>query len=188
MTARPILLAYRRGERASVAVAAAITAVVVAGCTAAGPAAQQDSETASAPVPVGECVALHGDGRADALSAAVAGCSGGMSYTVAAHTDAAGNCPSPADGTVFVEPFADRRTARLCLVPNLLAGQCYTFGIPTGIYDQTACADAGAAAIRIEKRFEVSDELACADLGPSPAMVYRSVPRTYCLSYPGIGE
>lgn len=38
-------------------------------------------------MPVGECVVLHGDGRADPLSAAAVDCDGSMSYAVATHTD-----------------------------------------------------------------------------------------------------
>ena len=190
MTPEPRRLATLRRQRSRATAAAIMASAVIAGCTTADPAAQHDTgpATVSTPVPVGECAALHGDGHDDALSAAVARCGDGMTYTVAAHTDVAGNCPSPADATVFVEPFADRLTARLCMVPNLMTGQCYAFGIPTGIYAQTPCASAGAATIRIEERFEVSDAHACTDAPPSRTMVYRSVPRTYCLSYPGIGE
>lgn len=190
MTARAARLSQPRHRRATAAAAiVAMAAAVVAGCAAAGPAARHDTDaaTASGPVPVGECVVLHGDGRADALRAAVDGCDGVMSYTVAAHTDIYGDCPPP-DGYLFVEPFADRLTARLCLVPNLVVGQCYTFGVPSGIYDPTSCAGEGAADIRIEERFEVSDAGACTDPRPSRATVYRAVPRTYCLSYPGIDE
>lgn len=186
MTARPTLLAYRRGERASVAVAAAIAAVVVAGCAAPAPAAQDSASAApSAAVPVGECVALHGDGQREALRAAAAGCDAAMSYTVSAHTDIDGDCPPP-DGYSFVEPFADRLTARLCLVPNLAVGHCYTFGVPTGRYELADCATSSAASIRIEERFDLSDTNACTDPRLSRAMVYRSVPRIYCVSYPGI--
>lgn len=188
MTARAARVLQLRHQCAAASVIVALAAAVVAGCAAASPARQQHSgaATASGPVPVGECVVLHGDGRADPLSAAAVDCDRGMSYTVATHTDVAGNCPPPADGTVFVEPFADRLTARLCLVPNLVVSHCYEFGIPTGIFGQTDCVGAGVAAIRIEERFEVSDANACTN--PSRAMRYRSIPRTYCLSYPGIDE
>lgn len=190
MTARSTLLAYRLGERASVAAAAAaaLAAVVVPGCGAAQPPAAQGSASAaaSAPAPVGECVELHGDGRREALSAAAAGCGGATSYTVTAHTDVTGICPPPGDGAVFVEPFADRLTSRLCLVPNLAVGHCYAFGTPSGRYNETDCASAGVAAISIEERFEVSDAEACKD--PSRATVYRAVPRTYCVSYPGFDK
>lgn len=63
--------------------------------------------------------------------------------------------------------------------------RCYTFALPTGNYAPAGCADAEVATIRIDERFEVSYADACTDPRPSRAMVYQSVPRTYCLSYPG---
>lgn len=178
-----------RGHRWRAATAAALVAVAAAaaGCTT-GPTTHEGAvnRAAQAPVPVGGCVTLRGDGNEEALNAVAAGCGDGVTYTVAAHTDAVGKCPSPADATVFVEPFADRPTARLCLVPDFVVGRCYAFALPTGNYALAGCADAEVATIRIDERFEVSDADACTDPRPSRAMVYRSVPRTYCLSYPGI--
>lgn len=182
--ARVLQLRYQRATGAAAIVA--LAAAVVAGCAAASPAPQQGSGAAKAngPVPVGECVVLHGDGRREALSAAEASCDEAISYTVSAHTDVTGECPPPGDGAVFVEPFGDRLTARLCLVPNLAVGHCYAFGTPLSRYEQIDCATTDVATIRIEQRFEVSDADACKD--PSRATVYQAVPRTYCVSYPGL--
>ena len=176
----------RPARRATGCAAAVLTTAAIAGCATAP--AERDGDplaAATAPMPAGQCVTLHGDGHDEALTAVATGCGNGMTYTVAAHTDATGDCPSPRDTTVFVEPFADRPTARLCLVPNLAVGQCYAFGLPTGIYAEAGCADAEVASIRIEERFEISDA-DCTDPRPGRAMVFQSVPRTYCLSYPGI--
>ncbi|MGK2881102.1 MAG: hypothetical protein ACSLE6_10010 [Mycobacterium sp.] len=183
MTARAARVLQLRHQCAAAGV---IVALAAAGCAAASPARQQDSGAAKVrgPVPVGECVVLHGDGRADPLSAAAVDCDAAMSYTVSAHTDVTGECPPPGDGSVFVEPFGDRLTARLCLVPNLAVGHCYAFGTPLSRYEPIDCVTTDVATIRIEQRFEVSDADACND--PSRATVYQAVPRTYCVSYPGL--
>ena len=75
-----------------------------------------------------------------------------MSFTVASLASGADDCRQY---NRFRTPFADATTERLCLVPNLVAGHCYRFGVPLGMLDPVSCDGAGPATFRVTKTIEI---------------------------------
>ena len=132
------------------------------------------------------CVVVRADSPGDELHASETPCSTDPSFTVAKRGDAADNC-GPGRYAQFRPPFADQATGRLCLVPNLVVGHCYRFGVPVGMWELGRCV--GPATIKVTKRLDADDSHACpvdapatpgmAQLAAEPrALAYPS--RTYC--------
>ena len=115
----------------------------------------------------GDCVEVAAPSPDGELHATAASCSRDPSFTVAKFADPMGDC-TPRRYDQFAPPFADVATGRLCLVPNLVVGHCYRFGVPVGMWDLVDCAGAGRAAIKVTKRVEVDDPNACPTETPSP--------------------
>lgn len=156
----------------------ALTAAVVTGTWA---IAQHRAPTRSA-----ECVVVHARSPGGELDAYQAPCRTDPSFTVVKRGDAAGSC-GPGRYTQFRPPFADRATGRLCLVPNLVVGHCYRFGVPIGMWELGSCI--GPATIKISSRVEAENPRACpvppsAAPGmaqPAPVPLALAFPsRTYC--------
>lgn len=134
---------------------------------------------------VGDCVEIPAgtpeSADTDPLRASKVPCSIDPSYTVGATTNASGSCPSD-EYQHLPTQFADPSTARLCLVPNLVAEHCYVLEMPIGVMQRADCADRGGQGmlVQITQRLDVRDQGACpSDVGHF-AWPYPSPPRTYC--------
>ncbi len=156
----------------------ALTAAVVTGTWA---TTQHRAPSRSA-----ECVVVQARSPGEELHANHAPCSTDPSFTVVKRGGPAGNC-GPGRYTQFRPPFADRATGRLCLVPNLVVGHCYRFGVPVGMWELGNCV--GPATIKISLRVEADNPHACpvppsAAPGmaqPAPVPLALAFPsRTYC--------
>ena len=113
------------------------------------------------------------------LHASKTSCNTDPSFEVSAYADAAGHC-RPDRFDRFGPPRADPDTGTLCLEPNLLAGHCYRFGDPVGMWKSADCGAAGPAVIKVTKRVDVDDDTACSTGAGELAMAYPAPPRTYC--------
>ncbi len=138
------------------------------------------------------CVVVAAPSPDAELHASPARCDTDPSFTVARLADRRGEC-TPTRYIQFRPPFADVATGRLCLVPNLVVGHCYRFGVPVGMWELAKCAGAGWATIKVTKRVDADDPHACpSDPEPAvpgirtvavaPALAYPS--RTYCYHDP----
>ena len=78
------------------------------------------------PLAVGDCVAVTA-APPDAVQTRRSSCADDPSFTIGAMADGSGSCPT-AEYQHFPAPSADRVTAELCLVPNLVAEHCYRLG------------------------------------------------------------
>lgn len=136
------------------------------------------------PLAVGDCVVVAA-GDPDSVQTRRASCAEDPSYTVGALADASGACPTQ-EYQHFPASAADRITATLCLVPNLVADHCYRLGLPIGVVEKAACTqprsggpDTGVL-VQITQRLDVHDRGACPAGGGSYAWPYPSPARTYC--------
>ena len=125
---------------------------------------------------VRDCVSLSADASGE-LKSTHTSCTTDLSFTIGALANDAGDCV-PDQFDRFRAPFADAATGRLCLVPNLLVGHCYRFGVPVGMLDPADCGVGGPAVFRVTKRVDVFDVHACPDEKYEYAMAYPA--RTYC--------
>ncbi|MGH3563018.1 MAG: hypothetical protein ACRDTN_14815 [Mycobacterium sp.] len=126
---------------------------------------------------VGDCVVVEpaSDGE---LHTTRTGCDTDPSFTVAKLADRDGNCAL--DGyDRFRPPAVDAATGRLCLVPNLVVGHCYRFGVALGVWDLSDCADRAPTVVKVNRRLDTDNAQACS--AELPARTYPSPPRTYCL-------
>ncbi|HNM83394.1 MAG: hypothetical protein U0Q20_05565 [Mycobacterium sp.] len=166
----------------------AATLVVVAGAVAAAAGLHHArvavEREAARPAGVGDCVAVQAL-VPDGVQTQRASCTQDPSYTVGALVDAAGRCPTP-EYQHFPAPAADRATAGLCLVPNLVADHCYRLGVPLGVVERAACNDPrdggpdSGVLVQVTRRLDVHDQNACPAGGGSYAWPYPAPARTYC--------
>ena len=131
----------------------------------------------------GDCVVVEPTAGGE-LHTRATGCGTDPSFTVAGFADQAGTC-SPQGYERFRSPLADGVTGELCLVPNLVAGHCYRFGVAVGIWNVSDCVSAVPAVIKVEKRLDTDDARACSPRSQLPARVYPAPQRTYCLGLVG---
>lgn len=107
-------------------------------------------------------------------------CSADPSYTVGAIADGSGACPS-VEYQHLPTQFADPSTARLCLVPNLVADHCYELGLPAGVMELADCTHRGQGVlVQVTQRLDVRDESACPSATGLFAWPYPAPARTYC--------
>jgi hypothetical protein len=135
---------------------------------------------------VGDCVSVPAGTPADpdVVRATEVDCSADPSYTVGAIADEHGACPSREYQHLSTE-FADPSTARLCLVPNLVADHCYELGMPAGMVELADCTEPARATrpgllVQVTRRLDVRDRAACAQEAGQFAWPYPSPARTYC--------
>lgn len=134
----------------------------------------------SAPLAVGDCVTVTASAP-DIVETRPSPCTQDPSYTIGALTGSTGRCPT-AEYQHFAAPAADRATAGLCLVPNLVAEHCYLLNMPIGTLARTNCAappEAGLL-VQITKRLDTHDRTACPQTGADHVWPYPSPARTYC--------
>lgn len=137
----------------------------------------------SAPLAVGDCVTVTASAP-DIVETRPSPCTQDPSYTIGALTGSTGRCPT-AEYQHFAAPAADRATAGLCLVPNLVAEHCYRLSMPIGVVARSDCAPpstapAGGVLVQITARLDVHDRHACPASGGLFAWPYPSPARTYC--------
>ena len=115
------------------------------------------------------------------LAASPSSCTADPSYTVGAIEDAKGACPT-VEYQHLPGKVAEPSTAKLCLVPNLVADHCYEMGMPIGIVSLANCADRGQTGllVQVTARLDVADQQACPSEGGHYAWPYPSPARTYC--------
>lgn len=162
---------------------AALLAVPVVAAACGTPA---EPERAAAMVfAVGDCVSVPATtpARPAVARAGKVSCDVDPSYTVGAIADQAGACPS-AEYQQLPAQLADPSTARLCLVPNLVANHCYELGMPAGMVELADCAvrtegDPGVM-VQVTQRLDVRDGAACPAETGHYAWPYPSPARTYC--------
>ncbi|WP_135459261.1 hypothetical protein [Mycobacterium sp. DL99] len=134
---------------------------------------------------VGDCVSVPATTPAapEVTRAGKVSCNVDPSYTVGAIADGTGTCPS-AEYQHLPAEIADPSTARLCLVPNLVASHCYELGMPAGMValaDCTARTDRGpGVTVQVTQRLDVRDGSACPAETGHYAWPYPSPARTYC--------
>jgi hypothetical protein len=164
----------------------AVAALLAVPVLAAGCGAGADPERGAAMVfAVGECVTVPATSPAapGAARAAKVSCDADPSYTVGAIADGAGTCPSTEYQHLPAE-LADPSTARLCLVPNLVADHCYELGMPAGMVELADCTsrtDRGPGVmVQVTQRLDVRDGSACSAETGHYAWPYPSPARTYC--------
>ncbi len=168
----------RRSRATTVAlVLAAVVVLATAGCTMRGPELERGLARVFS---VGDCVAIP-SAAPDTLSAEKVRCDADPSYTVGAIAEGAGPCPS-AEYQHLPARFADPVTARLCLVPNLVANHCYVLDMPIGMVQRADCAerDQQGLLVQVTQRLDVHDQQACAAAVGQYTWPYPSPPRTYC--------
>lgn len=136
------------------------------------------------PLAVGDCVVVTAptDGI---VQTARSSCADDPSYTIGAMTTTMGSCPT-AEYQHFPAPAADRITAGLCLVPNLVAEHCYRLDMPIGLVQRADCAESRAGRpdtgvlVQVRQRLDVHDQHACPASSGSFAWPYPAPARTYC--------
>ncbi|MHC9295187.1 hypothetical protein ACRCUN_22210 [Mycobacterium sp. LTG2003] len=131
---------------------------------------------------VGDCVRVPAGtpSAPEVVRAAEVDCSTDPSYTVGAIADGNGACPSSEYQHLPAE-YADPSTARLCLVPNLVADHCYELGLPAGVVELADCADRGQGVlVQVTQRLDVRNQAACPTAAGQFAWPYPSPARTYC--------
>lgn len=150
---------------------------LMTGCAATGP------HRGTAPVfAVGDCVSVPVPEPSEPapVQAAKVACSEDPSYTVGAIASEEGQCPS-SEYQHLAAKLADPATARLCLVPNLVANHCYEMGVPMGVVELANCADRGQGVlVQVTQRLDVRDQSACPTESGHFAWPYPSPARTYC--------
>ena len=171
-------MTFRRLWAAIAVVVTALAVVAVAGYAL--HSARVPVERAAATVfAVGDCVAIPSS-PPDTLRATKVPCGVDPSYTVGATTDGSGACPS-AEYQQLPAQFADPSTARLCLVPNLVADHCYLLNMPVGTLERADCSDRGRGVlVQVTRRLDSRDQHACPFGRGHFAWPYPSPPRTYC--------
>ena len=143
-------------------------------------------EEQTRPLAVGDCVAVTA-APPDAVQTRRSSCADDPSFTIGAMADGSGSCPT-AEYQHFPAPSADRVTAELCLVPNLVAEHCYRLGMPIGVVERAECTDSrtggpdSGVLVQVTQRLDVHDQHACPSSGGSFAWPYPSPARTYCTS------
>lgn len=156
-----------------------MVAAALTGCGVGGTAPDVAASTVFA---VGDCVQID-TGEAPAPESARASevsCTQDPSYTVGATTDAAGDCPT-IEYQHLPSDYADPSTARLCLVPNLVADQCYLMEMPIGLVEKADCNDRDEGVlVQITDRLDVQDQTACPAQAGAYAWPYPAPARTYC--------
>lgn len=131
---------------------------------------------------VGDCVAVPAapPSAPEMLRARKVDCTADPSYTVGAVTNTAGDCPST-EYQQLPTQFAEPQTARLCLVPNLVADHCYELEMPVGVVELADCTDRGRGVlVQVTRRLDVRDQFACPSQPGQFAWPYPSPARTYC--------
>jgi hypothetical protein len=163
-------------RRVLVAVMAMMIAVVSACGSRTEPAERAGANVFS----VGECVVIPSTAP-DTLRANRGPCTADPSYTVGAIADGADACPSN-EYQHLPARFADPSTARLCLVPNLVAEHCYVLDLPIGVVQRAECTDRSQKGllVQVTQRLDVRDQQACNSGVGQYAWPYPSPPRTYC--------
>jgi hypothetical protein len=159
---------------------------VIVGAVGAGFAAWGASgHTARSPVGYrqGSCVVVGAEELGGELHGKNVSCAVDPSFTVAKIADQSNNCGAE-NYTRIRPPFSDVATGRLCLVPNLVVGHCYRYGVPMGTWDLVGCANAGAAAIKVAKRIDTDDPHACPMQYEPPTPGIRTVSMPKALRYP----
>lgn len=156
-----------------------MVSAALTGCGVGGTAPDVAASTVFA---VGDCVQID-TGEAPAPESARASevsCTQDPSYTVGATTDAAGDCPT-IEYQHLPSDYADPSTARLCLVPNLVADQCYLMEMPIGLVEKADCNDRDEGVlVQITDRLDVQDQTACPAQAGAYAWPYPAPARTYC--------
>lgn len=132
---------------------------------------------------VGDCVEIPSTTpeAPETIRAGEVDCSADPSYTVGALADDTGLCPSN-EYQQLPSDFTDDATAKLCLVPNLVADHCYVMEMPIGVMERADCTDRDQQGILVQvtQRLDVRDQAACpSDVGHF-AWPYPSPARTYC--------
>lgn len=136
------------------------------------------------PMAVGDCVVIATDSPVG-VQARRAECNQDPSYTVGAVTDSSGRCPT-AEYQHFAAPVAERQTAGLCLVPNLVADHCYRLVMPIGVMERADCHEPRGGGsttgllVHVTQRLDVHDQSACPSAHGTYAWPYPSPARTYC--------
>ncbi|MGW0159964.1 hypothetical protein ACWDUN_11635 [Mycobacterium sp. NPDC003323] len=152
------------------------------GAALSGCAGAEPDIAAAAVFAVGDCVQIE-SGEApspDPARAREVSCSADPSYTVGATTDADGDCPTT-EYQHLPSEYADPSTTRLCLVPNLVANQCYLMEMPIGLVEKADCRERGhGVLVQITQRLDVRDQSACPAQDGAYAWPYPEPARTYC--------
>jgi hypothetical protein len=158
----------------------AVLAVVLAVVSGCAPSAEAPQRAGARLFVVGDCVEIP-SAAPDTLHASPVACTADPSYTVGAVTDASGICPSNEYQRLPTQ-FADPSTARLCLVPNLVADHCYVLDMPVGVMQRADCAarDQQGLLVQVTARLDVRDQQACPSAVGHFAWPYPSPARTYC--------
>ncbi|CAM3491243.1 hypothetical protein H7J08_14550 [Mycobacterium frederiksbergense] len=169
----------RRPLRIAVFVAALVVLAGLPGCSLRGATPDVAAATVFA---VGDCVEIDTDAAPtpDPVQASEVSCTQDPSYTVGATTNAAGECPT-AEYQHLPTDYAEPSTARLCLVPNLVANQCYLMEMPIGLVEKASCDDRDdGVLVQVTQRLDVRDQSACPAIAGSYAWPYPAPARTYC--------
>lgn len=156
--------------------------VVMAGLSGCSQRAAEPDVAASTVFAVGDCVQIDADAAPtpDPVKASEVSCTQDPSYTVGATTNAAGVCPTN-EYQHLPTDYAEPSTARLCLVPNLVANQCYLMEMPIGLVEKASCTDRDdGVLVQITQRLDVRDQSACPAVAGSYAWPYPAPARTYC--------
>lgn len=155
----------------------ALTLAVVSGC---GLRTESAERTGANVFSVGECVVIPSTAP-DTLRANRSACTADPSYTVGALANGSDACPSN-EYQHLPAKFADPSTAKLCLVPNLVAEHCYVLDLPVGVVQRAECTDRGQKGllVQVTQRLDVHDQQACQSGVGQYAWPYPSPPRTYC--------
>ena len=169
----------RRRRIAVLGAAVVVAAGAVATVVALNRSRVAFEEEHTRPLAVGDCVAVTA-APPDAVQTRRSSCADDPSFTIGAMADGSGSCPT-AEYQHFPAPSADRVTAELCLVPNLVAEHCYRLGMPIGVVERAECTDSGVL-VQVTQRLDVHDQHACPSSGGSFAWPYPSPARTYCTS------
>ncbi|NIH98235.1 hypothetical protein [Mycolicibacterium fluoranthenivorans] len=167
----------RRPSPTVLMVGVVVLAAILSSC---GFRAQSADVATSTIFTVGDCVQIPSATPEAPARAAKSACTADPSYTVGATADANGNCPSNEYQHLSTQ-LAEPGTARLCLVPNLVAQHCYTMEMPIGVVQKADCAERGSELIvQITQRLDVRDQSACPAVAGSYAWPYPAPARTYC--------
>ncbi|MCF6387621.1 hypothetical protein L2K20_11630 [Mycobacterium sp. MBM] len=156
--------------------------VVMAGLSGCGLRTAESDVAAATVFAVGDCVEIASGGAPapNPARASEVSCTQDPSYTVGATTDAAGECPT-SEYQHLPTDYAEPSTARLCLVPNLVANQCYLMQMPIGLVEKASCNRRdGGVLVQVTQRLDVRDQAACPAVAGSYAWPYPAPARTYC--------
>lgn len=137
---------------------------------------------AAATTQTGVCVqfAAHDDGE---LRARQSHCDRDGTFLVGATiTDPVGECGEP-DLVNFPVPFADERSALLCVLPNYRVDHCYRPTTPSGMFSSIDCADRRSGDFRVDEVHDSADKRLCPAKWPGFSFAYPSQPRIYCVTF-----